>query len=550
MTHLVVRPEIDVRLLDAGAGLEAERRALDRVAGAWSDRMLPVLDDVFDRVAGPDVHLRIDRLDLDLGEVADLGPALERALRDALDEALPALRASARTTPTSTDGVTAWTGASDESAVARLSAEAVPEDEDHAEASVRTPAQARRQALARLLATGWLPWWTDRTESFDLDRAVAEALDDGVLASVVERDGPHLRRLAWQARPETVTTVVQTWAGTDATAISSAIDRWRWARRLDSDPGRADAALGWIALQVAYDFATGTGRRSASVESVVDALVPDALAESSGQSVRDWVEAARRAPEAEGRAVLGAASPSPTTPRLPASGTPSAPSADPTSAASLGDAGVREPDAQPPDAPTQPSHSDERAFPTPPHDAPPSEAPTPQSHPSVAEGTTYVRDAGLVLLAPFLPAYLDTLDLLDDGVFPSPAAQRRAVALVAHLASGRFAQAEPEMRLAKLLCGLDLDEPVEREITPSTDERAEADDLLRAVVSHWTAIGQTSPEGLRETFLARDGRLDRTDTGWALTVERRGVDVLVDAIPWPLGIVRLGWMDAPLFVTW
>jgi hypothetical protein len=70
------------------------------------------------------------------------------------------------------------------------------------------------------------------------------------------------------------------------------------------------------------------------------------------------------------------------------------------------------------------------------------------------------------------------------------------------------------------------------------------------VIEHWTIIKQTSVAGLRETFLQREGRLDRPPAGWRLRVQRRTVDVLLDHIPWTVSTIAHSWMPEPLYVTW
>lgn len=161
-----------------------------------------------------------------------------------------------------------------------------------------------------------------------------------------------------------------------------------------------------------------------------------------------------------------------------------------------------------------------------------------------------VADAGLVLLHPFLPALFEARGLAAAGAFPGEAEQLRAVQLTAALAAGDVAREEPDMIMAKLLCGWPLDEPLPRDTALSAEDRAEGEALLRAAVAHWTALGQASPAALRETFLTRPGRLRAREDAWELEVERRGADVLLERLPWALSLVRLPWMPRPLQVIW
>lgn len=161
-----------------------------------------------------------------------------------------------------------------------------------------------------------------------------------------------------------------------------------------------------------------------------------------------------------------------------------------------------------------------------------------------------VSDAGLVLLHPFLPTLFEARGLVADGAFIGEKAQLRAVHLSAALASGGAVREEPEMVVAKLLCGWPLDDAVPREAGLDAADLAEGEALLRAVVGHWSALGKASPEALRETFLARPGRLREGDKVWELEVERRATDVLLERLPWALSPLRLPWMPRPFRVIW
>ena len=82
------------------------------------------------------------------------------------------------------------------------------------------------------------------------------------------------------------------------------------------------------------------------------------------------------------------------------------------------------------------------------------------------------------------------------------------------------------------------------------DDLAACDALLRAVLDHWTALRSSSPEWLRQQFFLREGKLERVDSGYLLTIERRAQDVLLARLPWGCGVVALPWLAERMFVRW
>lgn len=167
----------------------------------------------------------------------------------------------------------------------------------------------------------------------------------------------------------------------------------------------------------------------------------------------------------------------------------------------------------------------------------------------------YIGNAGLVLASPFLPHLFRELDWLDVDDRKRPRlrdrdAVSRAVHLLQYLVDGRCNAPEPLMVLNKILCGVPTATPVARAIDMTEQERRLCDFLLRSMLDNWTVLRGTSVEGLRETFLQREGKLQRVDDGWKLRVQRRTLDVLVDQVPWSISILLAPWMPAPVHVTW
>lgn len=160
----------------------------------------------------------------------------------------------------------------------------------------------------------------------------------------------------------------------------------------------------------------------------------------------------------------------------------------------------------------------------------------------------YIDNAGLILLHPFLGQFFGALGIAADGLLQKP---ERALCLLHFLATGQSVAPEHELLFPKLLCNVPFDTPVEADVTLTQDELDEAVGLLEAVVHHWDALRNTSPDALRGTFLIRPGKLTlRPDGDWELQVEPQPYDILLDQLPWGISMVQLPWMNRLLRVEW
>ncbi|WP_448205619.1 contractile injection system tape measure protein [Azospirillum sp. sgz302134] len=366
------------------------------------------------------------------------------------------------------------------------------------------------------------PWGDDR-----LARALADLLDSGrddeALDAVLRAGlGRPDVRARWIARlPDTVLgrllhRIEPALAGFLIEAVALLSAAWRQATPAERNGGTEGGGIPWAAL-LARLAATPPKRRSA--RALIRELVRD-LTGNDPEREEPLLERARfLAGEAGHAPLLAALSPAPHAPAA----APSRPAPPPTGA---------------------------------PARKPPRPAPGSGDVPPSASGEPiYVGNAGLVLLNPYLPALFDRLGVLtvgEDGVarVTGLEATSRAVHLLQYLADGRCDRPEPTLVLNKLLCGLDPAIPVEPAIQPTDEQLGLCDGLLGAVIGNWPIIRNTSVAGLRETFLAREGRLERGADRWTLTVQRRTVDVLVDQVPWSFAVLYHSWMRAPLHVSW
>lgn len=156
-----------------------------------------------------------------------------------------------------------------------------------------------------------------------------------------------------------------------------------------------------------------------------------------------------------------------------------------------------------------------------------------------------LRDAGLVLIGPFLPRLFERLGLDQSGQDAATAAQ-----LLFWLAHGHEDHLEPDLLIARVLLAIPPEVPLINEAGLSTEVTTEATSLLDAVIGHWPQLGKTSHDGLRETFLQRPGLLERRAKGPRIAVESSGVDVLLGGIGWSYSPLRLPWCAQPIDVDW
>ena len=168
-------------------------------------------------------------------------------------------------------------------------------------------------------------------------------------------------------------------------------------------------------------------------------------------------------------------------------------------------------------------------------------------------GGLSIDNAGLVLLASYAQRLFTMLGLTRDRAFVNETARARAVHCLAYLVDGEESGAEHQWVLNKVLCGMDIDAPV----APAGglgEARATLDGLIAAVIRHWRALGNTSPAGLRQTFLRRGGRLSRhtaeDSRHWRLRVKPGPFDMLLDRLPWGYTTIKLPWMAEAIHVEW
>ncbi|KAA2239996.1 hypothetical protein F0L74_27850 [Chitinophaga agrisoli] len=167
-----------------------------------------------------------------------------------------------------------------------------------------------------------------------------------------------------------------------------------------------------------------------------------------------------------------------------------------------------------------------------------------------APETIYVANAGLVVLHPFLATGFQHLGYTQGGQFTSQDAKYRAVHFLQYTVTGQENPPEHELVLNKVLCSIPLEEPVPLDIVLTDAEKQLATGLLNAVIQQWDKMKNTSIEGFRGSFLIRDGALHETEEAWHLRVETRGYDVIMQTMPWGLGMIKAAWMEKMLLTEW
>jgi hypothetical protein len=493
--HIIRRQVLEVEV----AGAESDGLALQRrLADLCRDWLAPALEEALERSVPGDQHWIIDRLEVDAGSIAletferDLVEAVTQAIARQLREAAPGV---------SLGGGARW--------AAPWPLESSPREPgplglmgSSGPIQRRTDAQSVHGAFLHFLETGILPWW------FHLP--VGKALEDVVLAFLQTAGPPaHFRRALMDAMASAGarTRLVRQFsddflrtllAGLSAEGVPAMQEILAEIERHDVAPemfGRLAEQL-WQAAFTVFAF----GRRLTAQNVVAEWM--DALPAGGGRPESRLIERIAQL-------WLGT---------------------------QLRTGEVKEP------MPRDRTQSRDTR-----NDAAAAQRDEPGSRIDLEEGV-YVECAGLVLLHPFLPRLFEALRIAKDDKLVQP---NRALCLLHFLATGERRAPEYELLLPKLLCNLPLADPVEAPVALTVAEEEEAIALLEAVIRHWDAVGDTSVGGLRGTFLVRPGKLFQRGNGDdVLQVESRSFDILLDRLPWGIGMIQLPWMEKILWVEW
>lgn len=164
--------------------------------------------------------------------------------------------------------------------------------------------------------------------------------------------------------------------------------------------------------------------------------------------------------------------------------------------------------------------------------------------------TIYTDNAGLIILHPFIPYGFKRIGLVNDDGFVNKEAQHRAVHLLQYMVTGKEVHAEHDLPLNKILCALPLEEPVPAEIWLTAEEKQLCEELLKVVIQRWEKMNNSSVEGFRAAFLQREGALWQKDDDWWLRIEERGYDMILQTLPWGIGMIKAPWMEKTIYTEW
>ncbi len=162
----------------------------------------------------------------------------------------------------------------------------------------------------------------------------------------------------------------------------------------------------------------------------------------------------------------------------------------------------------------------------------------------------FVDNAGMVLLAPFLPRLFTMMELTDNGKFRGRDAQIKAIFLTQYAVFGDGEFPEYALQLNKLLTNFKTGIPLPRKSVLTDDEKTMVDGMLEGVLQNWGRLANTTVSGLQEGFLRREGRLEELEETFSLTVEARAYDMLLDHVPWNFRTIKFSWMQKALQVKW
>ena len=170
---------------------------------------------------------------------------------------------------------------------------------------------------------------------------------------------------------------------------------------------------------------------------------------------------------------------------------------------------------------------------------------------SIIVDDQYSYDAGLLILWPFLSTLFERLGLLQDDfsedgkkrkAFISDKAQAKAYSLLCYLCGSDKEVAY--YGVINLLVGYEFDAIVLEPILLTPEEEKEALSLLEVVIMRWEILKNMPYSSFQSLFIQRKCLVSLSDMGAIVTVEKQTLDILMQKMPWGLGLIQLPWFES------
>lgn len=165
-----------------------------------------------------------------------------------------------------------------------------------------------------------------------------------------------------------------------------------------------------------------------------------------------------------------------------------------------------------------------------------------------------IPNAGLVLLAPWLPRLFGMLGLFnEDGRdFKDTQSHIRAVFISQWLVVSKPDREYREAELAfnRILVGCHFRIPMPRKMELTQKETETANQMLEGVKANWPKMYNTSIPGFQHSFIERTGRIEKQKDKWVVSVDERSYDILLDSLPWSYTMIRFPWLSKHINVLW
>jgi hypothetical protein len=156
-------------------------------------------------------------------------------------------------------------------------------------------------------------------------------------------------------------------------------------------------------------------------------------------------------------------------------------------------------------------------------------------------------NAGIILLHPFLGSFFTDCGVLAKNNFLDP---DLAVHLLHYAATGEELVPDYALQFEKFLIGIPPEIPIDRYISINQIQKKKVENLLDSLLENWPKLKNTSVDTIRVEFLQRSGKIQREGDTLRIRMDRKVQDVLLDGLPFNLGILKLPWRKELIFVEW